>query len=32
MVNSDNHDLMGEVVNAVARVYGFKGLDQLKEE
>jgi len=30
MVNSYNNVLMKEVVNALARVYGFKGLDQSK--
>jgi CubicO group peptidase (beta-lactamase class C family) len=28
MVNSDNGDIMNEIVNSVAKVYGFKGLDR----
>jgi CubicO group peptidase (beta-lactamase class C family) len=27
MVNSDNGDIMNEVINSVAKVYGFKGLN-----
>jgi CubicO group peptidase (beta-lactamase class C family) len=30
MVNSDNSNIMGEVVNSVAQVYGFKGLNRTK--
>ncbi len=30
MVNSDNGDIMYEIVNSVAKVYGFKGLNRSK--
>jgi CubicO group peptidase (beta-lactamase class C family) len=30
MVNSDNGDIMNEIVNSVAKVYGFKGLNRSK--